>query len=233
MKRRLLIIAICLLLGAVVNLAVAWGICSRSEWQLAIGGQPLSEVSWIVGSGGTVPDGATEQHRYAFGEESRWYFDRHAGNGSQLTSNIFAIYAWTGWPLRCFRGGWWFDYESNTANYVDSVQLPHRLGIAGPWGEPFLPKGVVWPGFAVNTICYATILWLLIRCPFALRRILRLLRLRRGLCPKCAYPMGEAAVCTECGRQLPKRVTPWARWARLQPAPKTRHPVGAPPRQRS
>ncbi len=55
-------------------------------------------------------------------------------------------------------------------------------------------------GFAVNTIFYATILWLLIAAPFALRRFLRL---RRGLCPKCAYPMGESAVCTECGKPLP------------------------------
>ncbi len=38
--------------------------------------------------------------------------------------------------------------------------------------------------------------------PFALRRFLRV---RRGLCPKCAYPMGESSVCTECGRALPKR----------------------------
>ncbi len=65
-----------------------------------------------------------------------------------------------------------------------------------------LPR--LWsPGFAINTILYATILWPLIPGPFVLRRFLRL---RRGLCPKCAYPMGESSVCTECGRLLPKRV---------------------------
>ena len=31
-----------------------------------------------------------------------------------------------------------------------------------------------------------------------------LLRVRRGLCPQCAYPMGESAVCSECGKPLPK-----------------------------
>ena len=30
----------------------------------------------------------------------------------------------------------------------------------------------------------------------------RFLRLRRGLCPKCAYPIGESTVCTECGHRL-------------------------------
>ncbi len=69
-------------------------------------------------------------------------------------------------------------------------------------GEPFLPKAVVWPGFAINTLFYATLLWLLMYGMSALRRFLRV---RRGLCPKCAYPMGESAVCTECGIALPHR----------------------------
>ncbi len=38
--------------------------------------------------------------------------------------------------------------------------------------------------------------------PFVLRRFLRV---RRGLCPKCAYPIGESLVCTECGGALAKR----------------------------
>ncbi len=56
------------------------------------------------------------------------------------------------------------------------------------------------PGFAVNTLFYAAILWLLIAGPFALRRFLRV---RRGRCPKCAYPAGESSVCSECGKALP------------------------------
>ena len=31
------------------------------------------------------------------------------------------------------------------------------------------------------------------------------LRARRGLCPACAYPVGEAAVCTECGKAVSSR----------------------------
>ena len=61
----------------------------------------------------------------------------------------------------------------------------------------------IWPGFAVNTLFYAGLLWLLILGPFALRR---LIRRRRGLCPKCAYPIGESFVCSECGCELPQRV---------------------------
>ena len=69
-------------------------------------------------------------------------------------------------------------------------------------GEVGLPFGPLLPGFAINTLFYAATLWLLSGGPFRLRR---LIRVRRGLCPKCAYPMGESAVCSECGKSLPGR----------------------------
>ena len=65
-----------------------------------------------------------------------------------------------------------------------------------------LPLQPIWPGFIINTLLYAALLWLLIY-GLALRRFLRL---RRRLCPRCAYRMGESAVCTECGTELPERV---------------------------
>ncbi len=80
-----------------------------------------------------------------------------------------------------------------------------ELGLT-PWGNRSIPHVLpllpIWPGFAVNTFFYAGILWLLIPGPFALRRFIRV---RRGLCPKCAYPMGEGVVCTECGTPIEKR----------------------------
>jgi hypothetical protein len=64
-----------------------------------------------------------------------------------------------------------------------------------------LPLRPIWPGFAPNTLFYAAILWGLFAAPFALRRRLRI---RRGLCPACAYPIGASVLCTECGRPLPQ-----------------------------
>jgi len=60
---------------------------------------------------------------------------------------------------------------------------------------PILP---IWPGFLINTAFYAAITWLLIRGPFAPRR---LIRRRRGLCVKCGYQLGHAehGACPECG----------------------------------
>ena len=56
--------------------------------------------------------------------------------------------------------------------------------------------------FAVRTLFYSALLWLLILGPFTLRRFLRV---RRGRCAKCGYPIGESGVCSECGTELPRR----------------------------
>ncbi len=31
-------------------------------------------------------------------------------------------------------------------------------------------------------------------------------RIKRGLCPKCAFPVGTNQVCTECGAAVPRKV---------------------------
>ena len=51
-----------------------------------------------------------------------------------------------------------------------------------------LPFGIVPPGFAINTIFYAAILWMIFVMPFAIRRRRRI---KRGLCARCAYPVGR------------------------------------------
>jgi hypothetical protein len=51
----------------------------------------------------------------------------------------------------------------------------------------------------VNTIFYAAILWVLFTAPGSIRRWRRV---RRGLCPACAYPVGVWGTCTECGGPL-------------------------------
>ena len=71
--------------------------------------------------------------------------------------------------------------------------------VGGPFSARVIPLRPLWHRFAGNTFFYAIALWLLISGPFVLRRFIRR---RRGLCPKCAYPAGESAVCTECGQEL-------------------------------
>ena len=224
MKRRLLIIAICLLLGAVVNVAVAWGLAFSIRYDSRMDGPTK-----LVGGGLSAPDAPC----WAFFRVERF---GSAGISAKNVSDIQALVpgweyqsthvpTWSrvqtrpvagadrtrrliedarGWPsltLSC-------AYTSVVAvpgfSVVDGIEVkahpdPNRATIR----SISLPLRPIWPGFAINTIFYAAILWLLIPGPFALRRFLRV---RRGLCLKCAYPMGGSAVCSECGGLLPKRV---------------------------
>ena len=98
-----------------------------------------------------------------------------------------------GWPVRSLQAwSWW---HPGTYRIIGAISL-------SPAHLHYLAARPIWPGFAVNTVFYAAVLWLLIPGPFVL---LRTIRLRRGLCPKCTYPMGESPICTECGKALPGR----------------------------
>ncbi len=218
MRRRLLTIAIFLLAGAVVNVAVAWGCAlavtdyKRAQGILLREGSTPGDALLVFSAMGSEFVQATEgpflsQHLERV-EATYWDWSvLRKGGRPEVTYAIDAEEA-SGWPLRCLRcywkrleihggvhlGGGRRDYQRE--NGFDGVSFPNAR---------ILPLIPIWHGFAVNTIFYAALLWLLIPGPFALRRFLRL---RRGLCPKCAYPMGESSVCTECGKPLPRRVRP-------------------------
>ncbi len=219
MKRRLLIIAVFLLAGAGANVSVAWLLAmadprdqslyyffddGSKKWGLLhTTGLGMEEYAlsfdydgFLIGTSSTSfgrVDGRTSLGHRDVPGWARW----RGAPGQNWGEWTVAF----GWPFRCLLCG--------AMQPTQSPPLVTRWG-----GLALLPdsryvfRGVVplvpiWKGFAVNTVFYATILWLLIRGPFALRRFLRV---RRGLCPKCAYPMGESAVCTECGKPLPTRV---------------------------
>ncbi len=90
------------------------------------------------------------------------------------------------------------------AGWVDEPLLnPSHVGAVicrrdGATHFDILALRPIWPGFAVNTLFYATFLWLLTCLTIAVRRFLRL---RRGLCPACGYDLrhGEHEACPECG----------------------------------
>ncbi len=102
-----------------------------------------------------------------------------------------------GFPMMSLRGERWTRIHEALGG-TSSEEL-RRSGL-GWRGYPFRP---VWLGLAVNTLFYATFLWLLIPGPFVLRRFIRV---KRGLCPACAYPMGALPVCSACGKAQPNRV---------------------------
>jgi hypothetical protein len=158
-RRRIITYAIVfLLLGAIVNVAVAWG-CAM-WWPSGIDYVASGEYVTLANSGRSVHVNSIALDR-------------------------------SGWPRRSMA---WASNE-----------------------DALLPTKLAWPGFAINTVFYAAVLWMLFAAPFALRRWRRI---RRGLCSKCGYDLrggmsggggggaggvgggrgaGERAVCPECG----------------------------------
>ena len=201
MKRWSLRIFLFLILGAIVNVAVAWG-CVVADLRRRGSTMEETDAESIVGRWLTIDKTGYELidvngMRFA---ALGWqlcllevnFVDRDVPLGDPRNDSIPLFVHNAGWPamsLECAfsrkriifsRGGLAIPQELK--KYPDDIRL--------------LPTLPLWPGFAINTVFYAFILWLLFAAPFALRRRRRI---RRGLCPKCAYPVGTSDVCTECG----------------------------------
>jgi hypothetical protein len=113
-----------------------------------------------------------------------------------------------GWPFLCMWSGW-EHIGPTTPGVIAGTVFDFSNGYLIPSDrtKPFsqwtallvFPLAPIWSGFAVNTLSYAIVLWLLIAGPFVLRG---LIRRRRGCCPKCGYDLRGAlpgASCPECG----------------------------------
>ncbi len=219
MKRRLLIIGIFLLLGAVVNVAVAWGCAILAESPRPLSRTDTDEPQWPRNVPAHWPPvrGALEGKSFGFHihRSHARRVDRDDKGSVALTEHYVIDVIRVGWPSVAFQWDSWLELEvsggSKATNRFDGhpPYTAWHIGLKPP--DLLLPQPIdqwrrlpirpaTWLGLSANTFFYATLLWLLIPGPFVLRR---LLRVRRGLCPKCAYPMGESAVCTECGKALP------------------------------
>ena len=231
MKRRLLIAAIFLLAGAVVNVAVAW---RCAAWSKTIG-HPAEQVIF--------DSPLAELGEISVAPAFSGFGLRMDLVHSQALNYHVDLSISCGWPLLSMRQPTWRHFSvmrpppdpqtySKVVGFLRSLpdgrdpdpQLASFFGSSEEYSEAaafmswlgtcfekasvqamatprrMLLTRPVWPGFAINTGFYAAVLWLLICGPFALRRVVRA---RRGLCPKCAYPMGGSAVCSECGKAIP------------------------------
>jgi hypothetical protein len=199
MKPRLLTVLVLLSAGALVNVGVAWS-CAY-WWRQIVGisspieprSSQLSPTPWRAAVPANWPQRPTEQVALA----RAWY---------ACINQAFVLEGQTTYILSEHRFG--FPAKSLGCYHLASGRLPpwsHSWSSAvqiAPRGTFPLPTRPFWFGFAANTVFYAAILWLPICALFILRRFLRI---RRGLCPRCTYPMSQSSVCTECGKRLPKR----------------------------
>jgi hypothetical protein len=237
-KRWLITIVICLVAGATLDVAVAWGCATWAPTHP----EPLPEdraalEGWLTRNFSDW--GARTRRRTAMGlglvKSATETWTEHTAappsdeylHGIESRSDLQVEHR-CGWPLATLKGSvrWSVVKCVLTSHYLGEATtrsittsdppqfqalvrlpssrrpdpLPPAITVAD--ANRYLPFKPIWGGFAVNTLLYAASLWLLLHGPLAL---CRLIRWRRGLCPRCAYPMGESATCTECGKQLPKR----------------------------
>jgi len=236
-RRRLLIAAIFLLAGAVVNVAVAWGCAAWADVMIRspVG---LSGLSWLMTDDyteGISEDGTASLLRWSSNVGTLIYFERtrtatldRTMRGSLRMDELSPYWLHLDVPSAAYQSGridfensftdargWpaltmWSEYEwpphGQTVVVKGGLPLSSRHSVSRRYFSPPLPRALplrpIWSGFAVNTLFYATFLWLLICGPFVLRRFIRV---KRGLCPACAYQRGESEVCSECGKDLPGR----------------------------
>ena len=212
MRRHLRTILIFLLLGAIVNIAVAWA-CAWREYDIlqVIGGsngRAYSDVRAVAWWRRNAPERRSET------PDEVMSYTVHLGLSLELGAifpsqdgrpptdpglNVMVMRA--GWPMRsvsAWMAGQRFSKLAPTAHSAID-----RTNLSVDQSPRWLPLMPLVPGFVVNTGFYSALFWLLIPGPFALRRFIRL---RRGRCIHCGYdlrgtPAGppEGTKCPECG----------------------------------
>ncbi len=183
-------IALCLVLGAVINVGVAWGCAAWSpmksqryiERYLPKGSADLPgwaavEPPWFMANMSHLENGLGRdrwsQASMASGGPWRRILDTHVA----------------GLPMRSLRGVELFRDEHNLRNHVE-----WRWAIRIDDGV--LPYQPMLLGFTLNTLIYGAFALPLTLLPSAIRRRRRA---RKGLCTTCGYDIAGLATCPECG----------------------------------
>ena len=205
MKRRLLIVAIFLLAGAVVNVAVAWG-CAvwiqpferdfafRRPEDVQQEPDEHLKIWWVSNKPegfAAEPYGTHTSRAFGVKRINMGCCEWDPPEFNMLCELV--VRHQTGWPLASMEGAVWYSWTGLTV--VDGMR-DTSIGLGA------LPLRPMWVGTALDSSVYGAILWTGL---LALRAIRGRLRVNRGLCPACAYPMGESDTCTECGKALPGR----------------------------
>lgn len=216
--RKVIVITAFLVCGAIVNVAVAWGfalyigsIPSKKPYRQAVEPEVATDLWKTLAPPQWQPALHSKASNFRMSAPGVTELVLTATDGSSipprggLASRRWAIaHGCAGWPTRALQYQCRAVWERDAVSYQEAVtnESSYCLVTAGSrsptWlgGGHVFPLRPVWPGFAINTILYAGILWLLFAAPFKVRRWRRI---KRGLCPTCAYPVGASEVCTECG----------------------------------
>ncbi len=195
-----------LLLGVVVNVAVAWGFVLWMPMNNFVN-LAEKEVRQRI-----PPDVTVRSDLFFFwgmeikppGRSILMLAATEVGSRGQDSAVPLYVELHAGWPTMSLDGT--SKMTETGTHYPFLFYLPEWL-----WERVeffVVPLRPQWPGFAINTLLYGGVPWLLVCGPFELRRYRRP---KRGLCVYCAYPIGMSDVCTECGRAIARQRRPLPR----------------------
>jgi len=211
MKRIVVRVLVLLVIGAVVNVVVAWGIgltVSTSSTQA-----PMRDaLKWPQDppSDWPAPDDARENAHFGNLDITASH-NLHELLRTRMGDPTVIVH-WMvdyrfGWPMRslCSTA---LSIQSGRAitpipgNLIQSGVIAPPLVNPSRFGTRRIALNPIATGFAVNTLCYG-VLAAAVAVAFSQARSRA--RLRRGLCACCSYPIGTSPVCTECGKPIPAR----------------------------
>ena len=186
-----------LIAGAVITVAVAWCAVARANdegWDEPIDPTPLFEW-WRARSTNDDMQGSLAGEKVGAGLRVRGIHAVALGEDDTVTETETVLEISAGWPLRCLTGEYW-DYWgiSERSRLVSAApSLPLLPSLPTWWFYPLGPKPLA---FAVNTLFYATVVFISASSIILTRQRLRT---RRGACPHCGYPLATLSRCPECG----------------------------------
>jgi hypothetical protein len=184
-------IVVLLLVGAAINIAVAW-VCALSSLGKVVQ-QSVVASSFSFGPGSSSSDvWLTQASTQAIGLRLATHVDlERDSNGTLIKYNRIALDCSAGWPLRCLRG----SHDSTAPTSVPTLfETPGATDAAAD--RRAVPIAPVPLAFLANTLLYAAILAGIFFAPQVIRRHLRR---RHGRCTTCGYQLAGIATCPECG----------------------------------
>jgi hypothetical protein len=233
-----MIIALVLIAGAIINVAVAWG-CSfwNSEMYPMIGhtGWHLNQQVFdahlyknrsscrvvtredreMNGEHRAVTPQGLQAIRHILTSEGfpRWSYPwqtlNHSESADRAEQQTVSDRA-SGWPLLTMRCRFLGQSQLGPIPPLEcGIRLEPRFAHTFPtkiYIHRALPLRPIWPGFAINTIFYAAVLWVLFAVPVKVRRWRRI---KRGLCAACGYSLHQSLSdkCPECGAAIILRIS--------------------------
>ncbi len=207
MKRWIFKLVLFLLLGAVVNVAVAWGLAGFYPATFDRTKSSLSDEARGWASDKGIPDPVISSYN---GLGIRWVVVHKQVGTTMLSGGVEEpVYDYAGmevdagWPFVAMHEQSWIDdgvSPSHRRIYRTAIGLQTETTGLGPVIAPLrpLPFYPALPGFLIDTLIYAAI-WFGLFVGFGAAR--RTIRHKRGLCIRCGYDLGHAdhRACPECG----------------------------------